>query len=349
MSVHALDFGPTSTGQPSHLFRLRNANGMEVDVCDLGASIVSVRIPQGNGDMVDVALGFDEVDRYESNPSVIGGIVGRCAGRIASASFDLEGRTYQLTANEGPNTLHGGRDMWFERLWEGALVGRKGDRRRGASADTVIFGLLSPDGDQGFPGTLDVRVTYRLTDDNELSITYDAQPDLATIVSLTNHAYWNLNGHDSGDVLGHTLQVAAERYTPAGSSKIPDGRKVKVAGTPLDFRTAKPLGRDLTARFGAYDHNLLIGGNGHERLVATLVGDKTGIRMDVLTDLPAMQVYVPGSLDVNGGKGGATYGPFAGVCLETQYTPDAMHHPTFRQPIFSPEHPFQSRTTLRFS
>ena len=191
MSVHALDFGPTHTGQPAHLYRMRNANGMEVDVTDLGASIVSVRVPNRDGELVDVALGFDEVDGYEHNGAALGGVVGRCANRIAGAQFSLGGRTYQLTANEGPNTLHGGCDMWYERLWEGAMVGRKGDRRRGSSADTVIFGLFSPDGDQGFPGDVDVRVTYKLTDDNEIKIIYDAQPSLPTFINLTNPATYD--------------------------------------------------------------------------------------------------------------------------------------------------------------
>ncbi len=348
MSVHALDFGPTHTGQPSHLYRMRNANGMEVDVTDLGASIVSVRVPNRDGELVDVALGFDEVDGYEHNDAAVGGIVGRCANRIEGAQFSLGGKTYQLTANEGPNMLHGGRDMWFERLWEGALIGRKGERRRGASADTVIFGLFSPDGDQGFPGAVDVRVTYKLTDANELKITFDAQPDLETVINLTSHAYWNLNGHNSGDILGHSLHVAAERYTPTGAGKLPDGRKVSVGGTPFDFRLPKAIGRDLTERFNNYDHNFLLGGNGHMQYAATLVGDKTGISMDVATDLPAMLVYTGLELDVADGKDGAHYGPYAGVALETHYTPNAVHHKEYRQPIFSPEHPYQSRTTFTF-
>ncbi len=348
MSVYALDFGTTHTGQPTHLYRMKNANGMEVDVTDLGACIVAVRVPDRNGTLVDVALGFDEVSRYENNKFALGAVVGRCANRIAGASFELDGRTYTLTANEGTTALHGGRDMWYLRLWEGALIGKKGRRRKGASADTVIFGLFSPDGDQGFPGDLDVRVTYRLTDDNELRITYDAQPSLKTIVNLTNHSYWNLNGHDSGSVLGHTLQLAAERYTPTSADKIPDGRKVSVAGTPFDFRTAKRLDQDFTESFGNYDHNFLLGGDGHRHKVATLVGDKTGIRMVVHTSTPAMQVYTARPLDVEDGKGGVTYGAYGGIALETQFSPDAIHHPEFRQPVFSPEYPFHSRTTYAF-
>lgn len=348
MSVHALDFGPTHTGQPAHLYRMRNANGMEVDVCDVGASIVSVRVPDKNGTLVDVALGFDEVSRYERDSAAMGGIVGRCTNRIEGASFELDGTTYHLTANEGGNTLHGGRDMWFERLWDGALIGRKGSRRKGANADTVIFGLLSPDGDQGFPGAVDVRVTYKLTDDNELKITYDAQPDLPTVINLTNHAYWNLNGHDSGNVLGHSLHIAAERYTPTGVSKLPDGRKVSVGGTPLDFRLPKRIDRDFTPRFNNYDHNFLLGGNGRLQHAATLVGDKTGISLDIATDLPAIQVYTALELQMEGAKDNATYGPYAGIALETQYTPNAIHHKEYRQPVFSPERPYMSRTILSF-
>lgn len=349
MSVHALDFGTTRIGQPTHLYRLKNAQGMEVDVADVGASIVSVRVPKGDGSLVDVALGFDEPDRYEHNTHAMGGIVGRFAGRIGNASIELDGRTFKLTANEGANTLHGGCDMWYERLWDGAVVGRKGERRRGSKADTVIFGLYSPDGDQGFPGDLDVRVTYRLTDDNELKITYDAQPSLETVINLTCHAYWNLNGHDSGEVLGHLLHVAAERYAPAGPQHIPNGRKVNVGGTPFDFRLPKAIGRDLSDRISNYDHTLLLGSSGRLRKAATLTGEKSGIVMDVFTDLPAMQVYTAQCLMVEGAKNGAVYRPYAGIALETQYVPDSMHHKTFRQPVFTPENPFHSRTTFKFS
>lgn len=348
MSVHALDFGTTRVGQPTHLYRMKNANGMEVDVTDLGASIVAVRVPMSEGALVDVALGFDEVASYENNPGALGGIVGRCVNRIAGATFDLEGKTYQLTANQSGNTLHGGCDMWYERLWEGAMVGRKGDRRRAAHADTVIFGLLSPDGDQGFPGEVDVRVTYKLTDDNELMITYDAQPTLPTIINLSNHVYWNLNGHCSGTILHHELQVAAERYNPTRENCLPDGRKVNVGGTPFDFRTPKAIGRDFSGRFMGYDHNLLVGGDGKLQHVATLAGDATGIIMDVSTDLPGLQVYTGQYLDREDGKDNAVYGPFAGIALETQYAPDAIHHPAFRQAIFTPEEPYQSRTTFKF-
>jgi aldose 1-epimerase len=348
MSVYALDFGTTRKGLPTHLFRLKNENGMEVDVTDLGASVAAVRVPSKSGELVDVALGFDDVSRYENNVFAIGAIVGRCANRIAGAQFQLAGRTYQLTANEAPNTLHGGCDMWFERLWEGATIGKKGDRRRGANADTAIFGLLSPDGDQGFPGELDVRVTYQLTSDNELRITYDAQPGVETLVNLTNHTYWNLNGHASGSVLDHTLRIAAEQYTPAGASKIPDGRKVNVGGTPFDFRTPKVIGRDFTTSFSDYDHNFLLGSARHTRLVATLEGNETGIAMDVITDMPAMQVYTAREMESHAAKDGADYGAYAGIALETQYTPDAIHHPSFEQPIFTPDRPFHSVTTYLF-
>lgn len=348
MSVYALDFGTTSTGMPTHLYRLKNAAGMEVDITDIGASIVAVRVPQANGALVDVALGFDESDRYEHNDFALGATVGRCANRIAGASFELDGRAFELTANEGPNSLHGGRDMWFERLWDGATIGKKGERRKGAHADTAIFGLLSPDGDQGYPGELDVRVTYRLSDDNELSITYDAQPGLRTIVNLTNHTYWNLNGHKSGDILGHTLHVAAERYTPTGPGKIPKGNIVNVAGTPFDFREPKRIGQDFTERFCNYDHNFLVGRGGKLTYIASLAGDQTGIVMDMQSDLPALMVYTGREIEINNAKDGANYGAYAGVALESQYSPDAIHHSSFEQPIFSPEKPFHSRTTFKF-
>lgn len=348
MSVYALDFGTTHTGIPTHLYRMKNENGMEVDVTDLGASVVSVRIPTKDGSLVDVALGYDEVDRYEHNPFALGGTVGRCANRIAGAQFELDGRLHKLTANEGENTLHGGCNMWFERLWEGATIGRKGDRRRGATADTVTFGLFSPDGDQGFPGDLDVRVTYKLTNENELRITYDAQPSLETIVNLTNHTYWNLNGHSSGDVLEHTMSISANYYTPTDASKITLCEKAAVDGTPLDFRKAKVVGQDVTDQFNNYDHNWLVGDDGSLRHVATLVGDKTGITMEMFTDLPGLQVYTARELNIEDAKDGVTYRPYGGIALESQFTPDAIHHTSFEQPIFTPDEPFQSRTSFKF-
>lgn len=348
MSVYALDFGTTRTGIPTHLYRLKNACGMEVDVTDIGASIVAVRVPASDGSLVDVALGFEESAQYENNPWALGAVVGRCANRIAGATFQLEGRTYTLTANEGNNTLHGGRDMWFQRLWEGATIGKKGERRKGAHANTAIFGMFSPHGDQGFPGDLDVRVTYTLTDDNELRIVYDAQPGLSTIVNLTNHTYWNLNGHNSGTILEHTLQISAEEYTPTDAQKIPDGRKVAVAGTPFDFRSPKVIRQDFTERFCNYDHNFLLADAGRMRHAATLAGDKTGISMDVLTDLPAIQVFTAQGLETSNAKDGGSYQSYGGVALETQFTPDAIHHPEFQQPVFLPENPFHSCTTYAF-
>ena len=348
MSVYALDFGTTDSGIPTHLYRLKNSSGMEVDVTDVGASLVAVRVPAKDGSLVDVTLGYDESTRYEHSEWAFGAVVGRVANRIAGAAFQLDGREYQLTANEGPNALHGGCDMWYERLWDGAVIGKKGDRRRGAHADTAIFGLLSPDGDQGFPGELDVRVTYTLTERNELRIVYDAQPALKTLVSITNHAYWNLNGHHSGTVLDHTLQIAAEQYTPTNDQKIPDGRKVNVGGTPFDFRSPKVIGRDFNERFSNYDHNFVAQRGSGIRRIATLVGNETGIEMDVLTDMPAIQVFTARSMRSEGVKGGGNYAGYAGVALETQFSPDAIHHPNFRQPVFSPEQPFHSCTTYCF-
>jgi len=348
MSVSALDFGPTHAGPPAHLYRLTNAHGMEVDVTDLGASLVAVRVPAADGTLVDVALGYDEVSGYEHNKYALGGTVGRCANRIANASFELDGRTYALTANEGTTTLHGGCDMWFERLWEGAIVGRKGDRRRGSHANTVILGLFSPDGDQGFPGDLDVRVTYRLTDDNELKITYDAQPSIPTLVNLTNHVYWNLNGHDAEDVLDLDLQVYAEKYTPTGGTKIPTGIAVNVGGTPFDFRLAKPVGRDIAANQSGYDTNYLLDTKHRMHKAATLTSSRTGITMDVYTDMPALQVFTSRHFNAQGGKDGVEYGAFAGVALETQFVPDAIHHDAFRDPVFTPDEPLHSSTTYVF-
>jgi aldose 1-epimerase len=294
-------------------------------------------VPDGHGRRPDVLLGYDGACDYVENGPLFGAIVGRVANRTAGARFELDGSTYRLSANEGPNNNHSGPHMWFHRLWQ----------RVASPADTIAFELVSRRGDQGFPGSLHVSVRYRLTDDNRLEISYEALPSAPTLVNLTCHAYWNLNGHAAGTVLNHTLTLDADSYTPADEALIPTGEIAPVKGTDMDFRE----GRSFVSGLGThYDTNFLVRDDGHHlRHAARLVGDRTGIAMDVLTNSPGMQVYTGGFLNEQGCKDGACYSAGDGVALETQFPPDAIHHKNFPQPVFTPEVPFRAKTVFAFS
>lgn len=347
-------FGKMPDGQDAHLWRIANAHGMTADVTDLGACLVSLRVPDGADGLLDVVLGYDGAGAYAVNAPSFGAVVGRHANRIGGARFELDGRSYELAATERGNNLHSGPDLWSRRRWELAEL----------AESRIDLHLESPDGDQGFPGALDLHVTYELTDDDALAITYAGTPTAPTIVNLTNHSYFNLNGHASGTALNHALQVAADSYTEADDALVPTGRVLDVAGTPLDLRQPRVLAEGVGAGFPAleaargYDHNFVLDGWTHNargvcvgdaRRVATLTGDLTGIAMDVITDTPGLQVYTANYIEGERGKGGVTYHDHDAVCMETQFFPDAIHHPSFAQPVFGPERPYRSRTTFAFS
>lgn len=341
MAISSTPFGTTSDGRTATLYTLSNAHGMSVGVTDLGACLVSCRVPDGSGRTPDVVLGYDGAAGYEGNLMAFGASVGRVAGRIAGASFELGGRSWQLTANDGPNALHGGRDMWFTRSWK--LM----TSEVSPHVSYITLKLDSPAGDQGFPGAVAARVTYALTDNDELRITYVALPSKPTPINLTCHLYLNLNGHASGDVGGHLLQLAASRYLPV-DGMIPTGELTDVTGTPYDFRE----GRRICAAGVNYDDTFVLDTSDASERALTLEGDETGIRMALYTTAPALQVFVPAGLDERRGKDGAHYGPHAGVALETQLFPDAIHHlgawPEATDPVFSPRRPFESTTVLAF-
>lgn len=335
LETHA--FGTLADGREARLIELHNGNGMSVGVTDLGASLVSVRVPDRRGGRPDVTLGFDGAYGYQDNPWCFGTTVGRCANRIAGATFELAGTTYRLAANEGANNLHSGPHAYGERLWK--VIEAKGS--------SVSLNLLSRPGDQGFPGALNVTVTYVLDEGDHLRISYEALPSEATIVNLTCHAYWNLNGQASGSVLAHGLTIAADAYTPTDGQGIPTGEVAGLGKTPHDFRTGKQVGADIWRVPNGYDVNFVLrDGEAHES-AATLVGERSGIAMDVTTSAPGLQLFVPGGLDCRG-KDGARYQAFDAVALETQFFPDAIHHKGFPQPVFTPEHPFRSWTEFAF-
>lgn len=330
-------FGATPAGRQARLFVLSNSVGASVGITDFGASMVSCKVPDGHGNFPDVALGYSGPAGYASDTMNLGAIVGRCANRIAGASFELGGSSYRLAANDGANNLHSGPHRWSERLWDVTHT----------SASSVTFSLSSRRGDQGFPGSVKASVTYELSEGNALTLRFDATPSDPTIVNLISHAYWNLNGHASGDVLGHSLQIDAQSYTPM-VDHIPTGEVSPVEGTPYDFRQPQTLGARLEQLPHGYDDNYCLDNRGRLAQAARLVGDKTGITLTVSTDAPGMQVFDYDAFDIEGAKDGVHYGAFAGVALETQHYPDAIHHKNFPQPVYTLDRPFRSTTVFAF-
>lgn len=361
-SITPKTFGTTSKGEEAHLWCLKNSNGMSVDVSDFGALIVSLIVPDAKGDAHDVVLGYDNIASYEVNAPNFGAVVGRHANRIGGARFTLNGTEYQLSANEKGNSLHSGPNMWFKRMYE-VVEATQYDEPADGVAAAIELHLLSSDGDQGFPGKLDIHVRYELTEDNALKCIYFGTPTQDTIVNLTQHSYFNLNGHTSGTALDHTLQIDAEAYTVCADDLVPTGEIASVAGTPLDLHEPKALRLGVESDFppivGAkgYDHNFVLpksnasteGFISETRKVATLTADKTGIACDVWTDTPGIQIYSGNYIGGEVGKGNHTYQDWDAVCLETQFFPNAANIASFDQPVFGPERPYKSQTVYAFS
>lgn len=320
-------------------FCLRITQGeSSVDIVPYGASIRAIRVPDRDGVLRDVCLGYEGVLDYAAQGGCLGAVVGRYANRVSAAAFSLNGVTYPLLANEGKNTLHGGGCGWHKRWWR---LSPKGE-------DAVVCALDSPDGDEGFPGRLQVEVTYTLRD-NALTIDYSAQGDADTVLNLTNHAYFNLAGQDGGEVGDHVLTLRAGRFTPVGEDKIVTGELRDVSGTPWDLRQGAALaGRwDHPALGGGFDHNYCLDpGPGP---AATLFCPRTGITMEMTTDRPGCQLYTAGGLKPRPGKAGAQYGPRHGVCLETQNYPNAVNTPAFPSPVLRAGARWESRTVYRFT
>ena len=336
-------FGMTSKGEEARLFTIQNGKGMEIKVSDYGAALVQVRVPDKEGRLLDVVLGYDEVQGYEAGNAFFGATIGRVANRIGNGEFQLGGRTYELTRNDGQNTLHGGRDFYNKRIW------KTGETQE----DHVEFLMDSPSGDQGFPGNVKISVTYTLTKDNEVKIHYRAVPDADTLMNLTNHSYFNLSGHASGTVLDQEVMLYADAYARADSQSIPTGEIVPVSGTPMDFRQLKPVGAEIEEAYEAlefgkgYDHNWVLNGNGY-RKAAFMRSKESGIAMEVYTDLPGMQFYTANFVDHEKGKAGAVYNMRQAACFETQYFPDAVHKDHFEGPEVKAGEVYETTTAYRF-
>src|SRR5512138_258440 len=343
-------FGTLPDGTAVELFTLRNSSGMEVKVTNYGGIITELKVPDRDGKLDDITLGYSSIDGYLKSSPYFGAIIGRYGNRIGKAQFELDGKTYKLPANDGPNTLHGGTTGFDKVVWNAEPFEREGERG-------IVLTYTSPDGDQGFPGTLESRVTYTLTDKNELAFDYHATTDKPTVVNLTQHAYFNLGGDGSGDILGHELTVNADRYTPVDSGLIPTGELASVEGTPFDFRTKTAIGARIDAddeqikRGGGYDHNYVLNrsGNGLE-LAARVEEPKTGRVMEVHTTEPGLQFYSGNFLDGTiTGKNGHVYNKRNGICLETQHYPDSPNQSAFPSTTLNPGETYTSRTVYTFS
>ncbi len=338
MSVTKTPFGTTRDGHAVTAYTIKNAAGASVTVLDYGATVQSLVVPNGLGGFTDVVLGYDTIAEYESRDGYLGAAIGRVGNRIGGARFSLNGVEHVLAKNDGENHLHGGIKGFDKVMW--AVEARE---------NAVACSYLSPDGEEGYPGNLAVTVTYTLTDDNALVIAYDADTDADTLVNLTNHSYFNLNG--GGTVLDHLLQVNADRFCENDGGCLPTGKLLPVEGTPFDFRAPKPIGRDIEAddeqlrRGGGYDHNFVLGGMD----AAALYSPETKVRMAVTTDMPGVQVYAAGGLTQRPGKGGSVMDRRGAVCLETQLFPNAMNCYGFPSPVLRTGHHLHSETTYKFT
>jgi aldose 1-epimerase len=344
-TVETSRFGSLEDGTTVDMLTLKNARGATAKVITYGATLTELWIPDRNGKLGDVVLGFDKLPGYVENHPYFGATVGRVANRIAKGKFTLDGREYSLEINNPPNSLHSGPKGLSHMVW-------KAEPLHEPHAAAVRFSCVSPDGDGGFPGKLSVTVVYRLTDDNELQLEYSAKTDKATPINLTNHSYFNLGG--GKDILDEILYLPAERYTPVDATLIPTGEILPVKGTPLDFTKPTAIGAriaEMKGNPGGYDHNYVLSNKAGEFKLAARVSDpRSGRQMEVWTTEPGAQFYSANFLDGTlTGKGGVAYGKHAGFCLETQHFPDSVNHPDFPSVILRPGGVYRTATTYKFS
>ena len=349
LSMTRSAFGTLPDGQAVEAFTLTNANGMEVKAITYGGIITSLKVPDKPGQLADVVLGHDTLQGYLDQSPFFGCIVGRYGNRIAKGTFTIDGQAYKLPINNGENHLHGGPQGLDKKNWKAEPFER-------ADAVGVVFTHTSPDGDMGYPGTLQVKVTYTLTNGNALRFDYEATTDKPTHVNLTQHTYFNLAGAGNGDILGHELEILADRYTPVDKGLIPTGELVSVEGTPFDFRKSTAIGSRIDAKDpqiifgGGYDHNYVFSktGTGLERVVR-VHEPTTGRTMDVATTQPGVQFYTGNFLDGTiTGKGGKTYPKRSGFCLETQHFPDSPNKPQFPSTLLKPGETYRQSTSYTF-
>lgn len=316
-------------------FELANKNGISMTVTNYGCTIISLRVPGKDGKTRDIVHGLDRAEDYSTKAHpYFGAVCGRVANRIGNARFTMDGKEYKLEANDGPHHLHGGLVGFDKKLWTVELV----------AVDKLVFSLVSQDGDGGYPGKLTVYCIYHLTNDNTLRIDYRAETDTKTVCNVTNHSYFNLEGHDAKDIYGHEMQIFADKFTAVDDTLIPTGELCEVAGTPFDFRKAKPIGRDIGTA-GGYDHNFALREPG---VAASVYSPVSGIRMIVKTNSPGMQLYTGNFLDGTVQGKGVAYQKHSAFCMETQFFPDAINRPEFSQPVVTSDLAQEFYTEFKF-
>lgn len=339
-------FGKNTKGEDAVLYSFKNKNGMEMVVSDFGATLHTLMVPDKEGRLRDVVLGYDSPAGYEGpGGTFFGATVGRSANRIGKATFELNGKTYKLDQNNGEDNLHSGFDFYSFRIWNVDEIKENG----------ITFSMHSPDGDQGYPGELDIQVTYTLTDENEVKIAYYGVPKADTIINMTNHSYFNLNGHASGTILDQEVWVDADAFTDTDEHQIVNGTIVPVEGTPMDFRTKKKVGQDIEADYRAlnigkgYDHNWILNNEGKFAKVAEMSSELSGITMEVYTDLPGVQIYTGNYIENEVGKQGIIYQRRQGICFETQYAPNAINCEGLQSPVCRANEVYQTTTAFKFT
>lgn len=341
-------FGNLPSGEESHIYHIENAAGAYIEVSQYGAILVKICVPDKDGRLTDVVLGYDNLESYFVNGCFFGACIGRSGNRIADSRFMIDGQEVKLTPNEGKNNLHSGPDGFEKKLWKASVEEKQ---------NAVTLSRISPDGENGFPGEFEVSVTYELTEENAVRIVYFGVSDKATVANMTNHSYFNLNGEGSGTAMDQYLTIHAQEYTPVREDSIPVGENVSVEGTPMDFRTAKQIGRDIGADFeqlrftGGFDHNYVTDGYNKAsiREIASAWSEESGIQMDVLSDCPCVQFYAANFVEDEHGKNGHVYNKREAFCLETQVEPNAVNVENFHSPILEAGERYYSETVYRFS
>lgn len=339
-------FGTSKDGKEVFVFTLENTNGMKANVLNFGAILKNLYVPDDKGNVADVVLGFDDLEGYYKNYSFFGTTIGPSANRTGNAKFQINGKTYQIDVNDGPNNLHSHLELGYhKRVWDVVEIHDNG----------VTFSLEAPDGDMGFPGNKKIFVSYELSDDNALKLTYHATSDVDTLINMTNHTYFNLSGHQAGKTEDHIVTIHASNYTPVVAGAITTGEIVPVEGTPMDFRNPKPIGQDIRADYeqlklsSGYDHNYVIdGADGTLREIAEVEDPKSGRKMKTFSTLPGVQFYAGNCIGEEIGKEGVPYGPRVGMCLETQYFPDSINKPQFPSVVFGPGRDYHAITVYQF-
>lgn len=345
MAVSTSPFGVAKNGEQITMYSIENANGTVARVMNYGAILVKLLVKDKEGNRRDVVLGYDTVEEYIADGNCFGATIGPIANRTKGATFAIDGEKYQLEVNDNDNNLHSSYVTGFhKRVWNAEI-----------KDNSVIFSLKKTDMDLGHPGNMDVTVTYTLTDEDALEISYFATSDRKTMINMTNHSYFNLAGHDAAPIYDESLWMKAAKYTPVVKGAIPTGEIAAVRATPMDFTVAKKVGKEIDTDFEqlqlvlGYDHNFVIDDWTKElKLIATVKDEESGIVMDTYTDLPGVQFYAGNCISKCQGKGGAQYGPRQGLCLETQFYPNSVNQEGFPCPLYGPEHPYKTTTVYKF-